>query len=473
MTTGGFDCRSYDLNSYASNILKRRIERFSTVYACCFITAAEAALADGVTDAPAEGEAPTDMLLTASSTGDLRLYWLSDLVQKWTATTASGASTTTFPLQAPEAASCGSWAAHQGPVYCLAKVHTGSGLVILSGGDDGYVRGWLMSDVLRHVQAATRDPQRNTTHSSAATANETHQHQQPGLQHRHQQASELGSTAPAGPPAHLAVRMPRAESPLAASSLPPAVQALAPGRAGSGAVGVFVGCSDGGVHCLDLSSGGPVGHFSGPGHVAAVMAMDLHEPSSCLATGSEDGTVRLWDTRAAAAGGGGGAGRCARVLDGAAGRDVAGGGGGAEVLRCLRNPPVTCLRFDTSGSWLLSGQGGAAGGGGGTGAGGGSLGMWNLGMVQRVRQAPTSFVPQAMAVQPAEVLVVGSEQVLSRYSWGLEGPAQQPLTTRSAFALDVHPLTGAVAVGGVGASLELLSKYGKRTGGLAFISDED
>ena len=81
--------------------------------------------------------------------------------------------------------------------------------------------------------------------------------------------------------------------------------------------------------------------------------------------------------------------------------------------------------------------------------------------------------PQAMAVQPAELLVVGSEGALSRYSIALEGATRQPLATRSAFGLDVHPDTGAVAVGGCGASLELLSKYGKKTGSVFFATDED
>ncbi len=91
------------------------------------------------------------------------------------------------------------------------------------------------------------------------------------------------------------------------------------------------------------------------------------------------------------------------------------------------------------------------------------------------RCAPRRCLPalQAMSVEPAELLVVGSEAAMSRYSLALEGCTEQPLATRSVFALDVHPLTGAVAVGGVGASIELLSKYGKKTGGTAFVSDED
>lgn len=80
-----------------------------------------------------------------------------------------------------------------------------------------------------------------------------------------------------------------------------------------------------------------------------------------------------------------------------------------------------------------------------------------------------------MVVAPSEVLVVGSESALCRYSAALEGPGvKQPLQgCRSAFGLDLHPRTGQVAVGGAGGAVELLSRYGKKTGGCLFTSDED
>ncbi len=65
-------CRSYDLKSYECGILKSRVERFSTMYACCFITAAEVTEAAGSPEVAGEGQAAADMLLTASSIGELR-----------------------------------------------------------------------------------------------------------------------------------------------------------------------------------------------------------------------------------------------------------------------------------------------------------------------------------------------------------------------------------------------------------------
>eukprot|EP00198_Chlamydomonas_reinhardtii_P014065 XP_001703402.1 WD40 repeat protein [Chlamydomonas reinhardtii] len=381
VSTDGFDCRSYDLQTYADGIHKKRLERFSTVYACAFVSST---LGNGDAAASSLALAPSDLLVTASSTGHLRLFRLVDMVTRWTAAGQQSAQP-----------AC-SWAAHVGAVYCLATARTprGGDTLLFSGGDDGY-------------------------------------------------------------------------SPLGAISLPPAVQSLAlssdPAGEGSGPTTLFAGCSDGGVHSLDVATGALSSPQRAEGgcHVAGVLTMDHSWSAGSLATGSEDGTVRLWDARI------GGARACTSTFDtGAAGRSVP--GSGAEALRCLRNPPTTCLRFEASGSWLLCGHG--AGGGSA-----GSLSMWSLGMGQRVQQVSTTAVPQAMVVAPSEVLVVGSESALCRYSAALEGPGvKQPLQgCRSAFGLDLHPRTGQVAVGGAGGAVELLSRYGKKTGGCLFTSDED
>ncbi|KXZ56807.1 hypothetical protein GPECTOR_1g727 [Gonium pectorale] len=273
-----------------------------------------------------------------------------------------------------------SWAAHRGPAACLAKAQSGADLLLLSGGDDGHVRGWRLSQVLQQMQ------QRPAAAASAAIV-----------------------VSP-----ELDVKLPRAEGPLGALSLPPAVQALA--LAGAGAAG-----------------GAPT-LFVGSGREAA---------------------------------------------------------GGAESLRCLRSQPASCLRFESSGSWLLVGQGnawatanGAAGGpgpaagagqgDGGSRSSGGSLGMWDLRMMQRAKQAPAGFTPQALSLLPSEVLLAGSGPRLARFSLALEALPPTPLpATASAFALDVHPDSGALAVGGTGGVLEILSKYGKKTGGVSYTSEED
>lgn len=65
---GAHTARSFDLPAYTAAILRQREERFSTVYAVCFITEAEAAVAAAVAGLPAPG----DLLVTANSLGSIR-----------------------------------------------------------------------------------------------------------------------------------------------------------------------------------------------------------------------------------------------------------------------------------------------------------------------------------------------------------------------------------------------------------------
>ncbi|GFR40971.1 hypothetical protein Agub_g1636, partial [Astrephomene gubernaculifera] len=222
MTGTAFDCRTYDLNAYATEILKNRVERFSTVYSCCFVTSAETLSACGGTHADGDGRPPPDMLLAASSTGEIKLYLLPDLVQRWTAGQQSGQAV------------C-SWRAHRGAVYCMARARAGSDVLLFSGGDDGYVRGWRLSDVMRHLQQQQQQQQ-------PPLPPHHNQQQQPSkqqpLQPQQQQDEAMLEPGAAALRPCLAVRLPRAESPLAAISLPPAVQALAvAGEAGGGGSG--------------------------------------------------------------------------------------------------------------------------------------------------------------------------------------------------------------------------------------------
>ncbi len=108
----------------------------------------------------------------------------------------------------------------------------GTDVIILSGGDDGYVRGWRLSDVLQRMQA--RAP-RGIGGAAGVAAQRPRQDGQ-----HHKQPSAPEGSAP-GPSPCLAVRLPRAESTLAASSLPPAVQALTVGSGAGSSLQVFAG----------------------------------------------------------------------------------------------------------------------------------------------------------------------------------------------------------------------------------------
>jgi hypothetical protein len=207
----------------------------------------------------------------------------------------------------------------------------------------------------------------------------------------------------------------------------------------------------------------------------------------CSPCDPQDGTLRLWDARQRSC-------ECVAVLDAAAGPPrpaatatsprprgaalaagktvaapapaaaglaaaaAADGGPGAsgrvDVLRCLRNPPVTALAFDDAGAWLYAGHGRGpnSGGGGGaaavagsaagskaavgsSGGGGdqGSLSMWSPGMRTCVRRLPCSFVPQVRGVagRGRRAVLPARERALCSQSAASAAPAsacQQPLS---------------------------------------------
>lgn len=75
----------------------------------------------------------------------------------------------------------------------------------------------------------------------------------------------------------------------------------------------------------------PTTSFSG--HAASVLSLDSCPAISCAATGSEDGTVRVWDVRTGAA---------THVINPWEGCEVA--PSAAAQLQCLKEPAVPAVR---------------------------------------------------------------------------------------------------------------------------------
>ncbi len=191
---------------------------------------------------------------------------------------------------------------------------------------------------------------------------------------------------------------------------------------GGSALGV--GATDGGVHVFDLGTTGPLCNLSG--HCAGVLCMDTADGS--LASGSEDGTVRLWDCRSA------GRAACTSVInpwDGlllplnapvqqlhsirgpyvsALKCVVAAWGGGLASSMCLSRfldataHRCACrrFRFTADGGWLLVGTGNSA------------LTLWSLTLGALAKQQATPLVPQAIDTVPGEILVAGAASSLLR-----------------------------------------------------------
>lgn len=261
--------RSYNIPAYVDQILSEREEALSTSF--------------GVAHLSLPGTSPShtsdDYLATAHSSGQVRLYRVKDTMMQWISRKASGSS-------------CLAWQAHEGPVYSLHCVSgaDGSPALLVTGGDDGCVKAWRVSD-MRHALTA----------------------------------SSSGQPFPQLQPCWSS-QVPRVDCVWGSTGLCPGVVCMTVDRHGAGAgLGrLCVGASDGGVHIYDLegassssssasssvaASTAAAGRtlaaagaaYAQPlhslaGHAAGVLSMDV----SCtgqLASGSEDGTVRLWDCR--------------------------------------------------------------------------------------------------------------------------------------------------------------------------------
>lgn len=379
-----WDLRSFDPTAYHQQIIDQRKERFSTAYAVLFIP--------GASTGDSIAGASTDYFAAAYSTGSIRLFSLSQVAREWQAKQQHGQALLT-------------WAAHVGAVYSLAVLGSGSSALLVSGGDDGHVRGWQVGALIASL-------------------------------------SESGA-APNKIEPCFDVQIPHVESMWWVVTQRPAVLMIA--------VDVerhrlFAGGSDGGCHMWDLAAlsarpgGGCLPLTSLVGHLAAVLGLDYCGATRSLASGSEDGTMRMWDVNA---------GRCSCIIDPWSGVEVE--GGPAEQLQCLTSAQVSCLRFDESGSWLVCGNGTSA------------LTLWSVTLGALAKQVTTSCVPQALFVQPGEILVGGAAPQLHRYRWaGDQPPSRQPLATSSVFWLDVEAASQLVAVAGAGGVVELRGQHGGR-----------
>ncbi|GAX80536.1 hypothetical protein CEUSTIGMA_g7974.t1 [Chlamydomonas eustigma] len=387
---GQWDCRHFDTTAYREQIMKERTERHATFFSVVFL---QVYRVHGIP----EEDTKLECAAATCSSGKIRLFSIQELMMCWA--TKKRPSSELF-----------SWQAHVGAVYSLLFLP--SERVLVSGGDDGWLRGWQLTDV--HVDRNVQSSQNVPSHA-------------PQL---------LWET-----------KIVRVDTLLGGTGLTPGINCAA---ANPQSQVVYIGASDGGVHTFDASSGGALMH-SLPGHVAGVLSIDM-EPSSCsLATGSEDGTVRVWDCRIR------GVAECVSVLNPWDGVELP-LQNPALYLQSVKSPYVSVVRFASDGAWLLVGTGNSA------------LTLWSVTLKALAKQQALPFVPQAVSmITGGEILVAGSASQLLRYRFSSlsdEAPSKHALASASVYGMDVHPITGTTLLCGAGGVIELLSSYGTRIGAI-------
>eukprot|EP00775_Hariotina_reticulata_P014324 gene14324-50_t len=219
---------------------------------------------------------------------------------------------------------------------------------------------------------------------------------------------------------------------------------------------LFVGGSDGGVHIVDMqqllavteqeaspAAAAALALTPLQGHLAAVLDLDYCPARRQLVSASEDGTIRVWDIGSKA---------CIAVINPAEGegRPI---NQGLELLRCIRSPAVTCVRFDSSGSWLVCGD--ADNG----------LTLWNCGLNQvAVRKTLGKCTPQVLLLAPNSVFVGGTDKRVHHYSFSLEMQSSFDVGADSVFGLVADAASDMLAVCGSKGCLDFVTMNGQSKG---------
>ena len=312
--------------------------------------------------------------------------------------------------------------AHEGAVYSLV-VHADEG-ILCSGGDDGRTVVWRV-DAL--VAAADGDDEKKDARPVAFFIN------------------------------------PQRGLPRGALGAIPETNALAY----DGVRGVlFAAAGDGVCYGWDVreARSAPAvclrGHAAGaPLHCAAARAGG--GASGTVVTGSEDGTVRIWDVRREAA---------SHVVNPYAATSVSLGAGDRETEASASRSPtetrasrerrgtderrsrrwVGCVALDGAENWCAMGSGG------------GVVTMWSFaaGACASRVTAGRGTAMQAVKLTGEHVVAAGSEPHVFR--WNLAGKliSRQPCGPASVFALD--DARAMTAVGGAGATVEIFSALGTK-----------
>lgn len=118
---------------------------------------------------------------------------------------------------------------------------------------------------------------------------------------------------------------------------------------------------------------------------------------TCLSTltcaAVQDGTVRIWDCQAL---------RCVNIFNPHE-EVVVPADSQVELLRCVRSPPVMCVKFDAGGQWLVAGTGQSSL----SSNQGGTLTLWNCSLNAVAKHKSTGkCIPQVRSCATVLVCVV-------------------------------------------------------------------
>jgi len=168
---------------------------------------------------------------------------------------------------------------------------------------------------------------------------------------------------------------------------------------------------DNNLYAWDLVKGVCVGAYSG--HTDNVYCVSMLSPTS-FCSGSEDGTVRLWDARSP---------NCLRTFDPSIGAET--NTTASTERKSSSKRWISCIAVDESQSWMACGGGQHC------------LYLYHLASMSITATLPTAGTPQAVVFDGDRIVSVGNERFL--YQWGKSGKYKGRTETHSSslFSLSV------------------------------------
>ncbi|KAG6551267.1 hypothetical protein Mapa_007193 [Marchantia paleacea] len=192
---------------------------------------------------------------------------------------------------------------------------------------------------------------------------------------------------------------------------------------------LYSAAGDGCAYAWDMETGQSVMVYDG--HSDYLHCIVSRASQNQIITGSEDGTAVIWDCRS---------GERVAALD------------PYKAVRVTKrtkdkSPWVSCMALDSSENWLVCGNGGRC------------VTLWSLPGLDAVTRIATLAVPQALTITDDQIVTVGAQPHLSRWSFGGTLLSQVKIAPPSALSVSVHS-SGTTAIAGYGGLVDIITEFG-------------